>query len=135
MFVYIYVCKHVYEHKNVYLCTKMCMCIFLIRRKNIYGHCLFFLLSLSLPGVVYVRAFQAVPLSPHVLHSSSSESQASCHLVPTSFLGPLPSLSLCLDFFLAQLALTSFLMCEILSRQKYALLWDFYQCFISFFSL
>lgn len=44
MYEYIYVCMHICEHKNVYLCTKMCMCIFLKRRKSICAHCLFFLL-------------------------------------------------------------------------------------------
>lgn len=96
-------------YKNVYVCLskkkKECSLPFLSS------------ISLSLLGAVCVGTFQAGP-SPHVVHSSSSESQAPCHLVPTSLLGPLPSPSLCLDFFLAQLALPSFLICEILSRQS-----------------
>lgn len=73
--------------------------------------------SLPLPGAAHIRAFQAVP-SSHVRHSSSSESQAQRRLVHTSLLGPLPSPSLCLNFFFAQLALPSFLICEILSRES-----------------
>ena len=98
-------------YKNMY--------VYLSKNKKDYICSLPFLsfVSLRLPGAVYVRAFQAVPI-PHVVHSSSSESWARCHLVPTSLLGPLPSPSLCLNFFLAQLALPSFLICEILSRQN-----------------
>lgn len=78
-------------YKNVY--------VYLSKKKKEYICSLPFLSSFSLllPGAVCVRVFHAVP-SPHVVHSSSSES---CHLVPTSLLGPLPSLSLCLHFFLA----------------------------------
>lgn len=103
----IWVYMHVCEHKNVYLCTKLCMCIFL--KWRIY-------MILAFSFLCFPSAFgNCLCPSLPVVHSSS---WAWFHLVPTSLVGSLPSPFFGLDFFLTQLALPSFLICEILSRQS-----------------